>query len=176
MRSHGPFQAVQISTEKEAKQGPETTAPQDPEEFKATPGPQLFTRCQCLSETEEQQNPQPVWDKEPKFWSDTLTQELWKLFRENPENQQAQEGEGPSLAGWGGCLGCPGKPHCSPSLPPHLLSWRPTEELLGLVSTLGWDPQHTSALQCPSHFIPALCWVQPWTPRHLLGSPESCVP
>lgn len=102
MRSHGPFQAVQISTEKEAKQGPETTAPQDPEEFKATPGPQLFTGCQCLSETEEQQNPQPVWDKEPKFWSDTLTQELWKLFRENPENQQAQEGEGPSLAGWGG--------------------------------------------------------------------------
>lgn len=102
MRSHGPFQAVQISTEKEAKQDPETTAPQDPEEFKATPGPQLFTGCQCLSETEEQQNPQPVWDKEPKFWSDTLTQELWKLFRENPENQQAQEGEGPSLAGWGG--------------------------------------------------------------------------
>lgn len=35
-----------------------------------------------------------MWDKEPKFWSDTLTQELWKLFRENPENQQAQEGEG----------------------------------------------------------------------------------
>ncbi|KAK7809803.1 hypothetical protein U0070_008453 [Myodes glareolus] len=126
------IKAVQISTEKEAKQGPETTAPQDPEELKATPGPQLFTRHQCLSETEEQQDPQPVWDKEPKFWSDTLTQELWKLFRENPENQQAQEGEGPSLAGWGGCLGCPGKPHCSPSLPPHLLSWRPTEELLGL--------------------------------------------
>lgn len=91
-----------------------------------------------------------MWDKEPKFWSDTLTQELWKLFRENPENQQAQEGEGPSLAGWGGCLGCPGKPHCSPSLPPHLLSWRPTEELLGLVSTLGWDPQHI----CPTVPLP----------------------
>lgn len=113
----GSVQAVQTSTEKEAKRGPETTAPQDPEELKATPEPQLFTRRQCLSETEEeQQEPQPVWDKEPTFWSDTLTQELWKLFRENPENQQAQEGEGPSLTGWGECFGCPGKPHCSPSL------------------------------------------------------------
>lgn len=118
----GSVQAVQISTEKEAKQGPETMPPQDPEKPKATPGPQLFTRRQCLSETEEQQDPQPVWDKEPTFWSDTLTQELWKLFR---ENQQAQEGEGPSLTGCGECLGCPGKPHCSLSLlPPHWLSWR----------------------------------------------------
>lgn len=116
------IKAVQISTEKEAKQGPETMPPQDPEKPKATPGPQLFTRRQCLSETEEQQDPQPVWDKEPTFWSDTLTQELWKLFR---ENQQAQE-----------------------------------EELLGLVSTLGWDP--------PTHICPTV--PLPLHPCTLLGA------
>lgn len=172
----GSVQAVQTSTEKEAKQSPESMAPQDPEELKATPEPQLFTRRQCLSETEEeQQDPQPVWDKEPTFWSDTLTQELWKLFRENPENQQAQEGEGPHSRAGGRAVGVQAN-----LIALHLSSSSPVvmaiEELLGLVSTLGWDPQHTSALQRPSHFIPALCWVQPWTPRHLLGSPGSCVP
>ncbi|KAH0514197.1 Transducin-like enhancer protein 6, partial [Microtus ochrogaster] len=138
-RGHmGSVQAVQTSTEKKAKRGPETTAPQDPEELKATPEPQLFTRRQCLSETEEEpQDPQPVWDKEPTFWSDTLTQELWKLFRENPENQQAQEAPNLSEASLG-LLGISQKDisqlHCK------------TQESSGsagpFLKTLSWDSEN----------------------------------
>ncbi|OBS76181.1 hypothetical protein A6R68_17377 [Neotoma lepida] len=85
----GSVQAIQVSAEKEAKQGPEAAAPENPK-LKANPGPQPSSRPQCLSETEEQQDPQPVWDKEPQFWRDTLTWELWKLFTDSQDNQQAQ--------------------------------------------------------------------------------------
>uniref|UniRef100_A0A8C2N275 Transducin-like enhancer protein 6 n=1 Tax=Cricetulus griseus TaxID=10029 RepID=A0A8C2N275_CRIGR len=81
-------QAAQVSTEKEANQGPEAMASQDPK-LKATSGPPPSTRPRCLSETEEQQDPQPVWDKDPLFWRDTLTWELLKLFTENQQGQEA---------------------------------------------------------------------------------------
>ncbi|XP_027275014.1 transducin-like enhancer protein 6 isoform X2 [Cricetulus griseus] len=79
--------AAQVSTEKEANQGPEAMASQDPK-LKATSGPPPSTRPRCLSETEEQQDPQPVWDKDPLFWRDTLTWELLKLFTENQQGQE----------------------------------------------------------------------------------------
>ncbi|XP_059107884.1 transducin-like enhancer protein 6 isoform X2 [Peromyscus eremicus] len=82
--------AKQDWAKKEAKQSPEVAAPEEPKP-KATPGPQPSTRRrQCLSEAEEQQDPQPVWDKEPQFWRDTLTWELWKLFTDGQDNEQAQ--------------------------------------------------------------------------------------
>ncbi|XP_051033280.1 transducin-like enhancer protein 6 [Phodopus roborovskii] len=89
-RSPTILEMVKVSAEKETKQDPDM-APQDPK-LKATLGSQPPTRPRCLSEAEEQQDPQPVWDKEPQFWRDTLTWELWKLFTENP---QGQEGEDP---------------------------------------------------------------------------------
>ncbi|KAL1783773.1 transducin-like enhancer protein 6 isoform X1 [Sigmodon hispidus] len=77
----------EASAEKQAKQGPEAAAPEDTK-LKATPGPQPTTRRRCLSEAEDQQVPQPVWDKEPQFCGDYLTWELWKLFRDSQENQE----------------------------------------------------------------------------------------
>lgn len=132
----GSVQAKQDWAEKEAKQIPEAAAPKEPKP-KATPGPQPSTRRrQCLSEAEDQQDPQPVWDREPQFWRDALTWELWKLLTDGQDNQQAERGEGPSLAGCGERLGCPGKPHCSPSLSslPVVMA---TEKPLRGVSTLG---------------------------------------
>lgn len=113
--STGSIQAAQVSTEKEANQGPEAMASQDPK-LKATSGPPPSTRPRCLSETEEQQDPQPVWDKDPLFWRDTLTWELLKLFT---ENQQGQEGEALHLL-VGGALGVPANLialHLSPPRP-----------------------------------------------------------
>ncbi|KAM7327928.1 hypothetical protein ACRRTK_014295 [Alexandromys fortis] len=161
------IKAVQTSTEKEAKRGPETTAPQDPEELKATPEPQLFTRRQCLSETEEeQQEPQPVWDKEPTFWSDTLTQELWKLFRENPENQQAQEEELLGLENKDSCLpNSEREPESEPKPRGSQSDFSPilSEASLGL---LGISQKDISQLQCETQessgsagpFLKPLSW------------------
>lgn len=82
--------AKQDWAEKEAKQMPEAAAPKEPKP-KATPGPQPSTRRrQCLSEAEDQQDPQPVWDREPQFWRDALTWELWKLLTDGQDNQQTQ--------------------------------------------------------------------------------------
>ncbi|XP_049979554.1 transducin-like enhancer protein 6 [Alexandromys fortis] len=161
------IKAVQTSTEKEAKRGPETTAPQDPEELKATPEPQLFTRRQCLSETEEeQQDPQPVWDKEPTFWSDTLTQELWKLFRENLENQQAQEEELLGLENKDSCLpNSEREPESEPKPRGSQSDFSPilSEASLGL---LGISQKDISQLQCETQessgsagpFLKPLSW------------------
>ncbi|XP_038175427.1 transducin-like enhancer protein 6 isoform X3 [Arvicola amphibius] len=160
------IKAVQSSTEKEAKQGPETTAPQDPEKLKATPGPQLFTRRQCLSETEEQQDPQPVWDKEPTFWSHTLTQELWELFRENPENQQAQEEELLGLENKDSCLtDSEREPELEPKPRGSLSDFSPilSDTSLGL---LGISQRDISQLQCETQessgsagpFLKPLSW------------------
>lgn len=88
-RSQGVLEMVkttQGSAKEEAKQ-----APQDPK-FKATPRPQPCTRIRFLSDADEQQEQQPVWDREPQFWRDSLTQELWELYK----NQQGNGGEGPS--------------------------------------------------------------------------------
>ncbi|GAB1295413.1 Transducin-like enhancer protein 6 [Apodemus speciosus] len=85
---------TQNSAKKEDKQVPESAVPQDPK-FKATPGPQLSTRRRSLSEADEPQTPQPVWDKEPHLWQGFLTQELWKLFVDRRQkNQQECGGEG----------------------------------------------------------------------------------
>ncbi|XP_026640882.1 transducin-like enhancer protein 6 isoform X2 [Microtus ochrogaster] len=161
------IKAVQTSTEKKAKRGPETTAPQDPEELKATPEPQLFTRRQCLSETEEEpQDPQPVWDKEPTFWSDTLTQELWKLFRENPENQQAQEEELLGLENKDSCLpDSEREPESEPKPRGSLSDFSPnlSEASLGL---LGISQKDISQLHCKTQessgsagpFLKTLSW------------------
>ncbi|CAH6779208.1 Tle6 [Phodopus roborovskii] len=112
-----------VSAEKETKQDPDM-APQDPK-LKATLGSQPPTRPRCLSEAEEQQDPQPVWDKEPQFWRDTLTWELWKLFTENPQGQEGEDPhsqvEGNALGVWGNLIAL------------HLLLLvTGTEKLLGL--------------------------------------------
>ncbi|XP_052020701.1 transducin-like enhancer protein 6 [Apodemus sylvaticus] len=84
---------AQNSAKKEDKQVPETAVLQDPK-FKATPGPQLSTRRRFLSEADEPQTPQPVWDKEPHLWQGSVTQELWKLFMDSRQkNQQGHGGE-----------------------------------------------------------------------------------
>ncbi|KAL6063168.1 hypothetical protein STEG23_037820 [Scotinomys teguina] len=116
-------QTDQVSAEKEAKQSPEAAAPKDPK-LKATPGPQPFTRRHCLSDAEERQDPQPVWDKEPQFWRDTLTWELWKLFTDSQDNQQAQRGEGPFLTGCREALGVQANLIALHLSPTCLLSWR----------------------------------------------------
>ncbi|XP_076775359.1 transducin-like enhancer protein 6 [Arvicanthis niloticus] len=83
---------TQNSVKKEDKEAPESAAPP---KFKATPGPQVSTRRRFLSEVDEAQDPQPVWDKEPQFWQDFLTQELWKIFMDScQKNQQEHRGEG----------------------------------------------------------------------------------
>ncbi|XP_012978350.1 transducin-like enhancer protein 6 isoform X2 [Mesocricetus auratus] len=81
--------AAQVSAEKRAQRGPEAMSPQDPR-LRATPGPPPSSRPRCFSEAkaEEQQDPQPVWDKDPLFWRDTLTWELWKLYTKNQEGQK----------------------------------------------------------------------------------------
>ncbi|XP_028627520.1 transducin-like enhancer protein 6 isoform X2 [Grammomys surdaster] len=85
---------TQNSAKKEDKQAPESAAPQNPK-LKATPGPQLSTRRRFLSEVDEAQDPQPIWDKEPQFWQGFLTQELWKIFMDSClKNQQERRGEG----------------------------------------------------------------------------------
>ena len=89
----GSVQTAQNSAKKEDKQVPESAALQDPK-FKATPGPQLSTRRRFLSEADEPQTPQPVWDKEPHLWQGSVTQELWKLFMDSRQkNQQGHGGE-----------------------------------------------------------------------------------
>lgn len=90
----GSVQTTQNSAKKEDKQAPESAAPQNPK-LKATPGPQLSTRRRFLSEVDEAQDPQPIWDKEPQFWQGFLTQELWKIFMDScQKNQQERRGEG----------------------------------------------------------------------------------
>lgn len=71
----GSAQTTQNSAKEEDKQVPESAAPQHPK-FKTTPGPQLPTRRRFLSETDELQDPQPVWDTEPQFCQGFLIQEL----------------------------------------------------------------------------------------------------
>ncbi|XP_036032115.1 transducin-like enhancer protein 6 isoform X2 [Onychomys torridus] len=97
--------AKQDWAKKEAEQSPKAAAPKEPRP-KATPGPQPSTRGrrQCLSETEEQQDPQPTWDKEPQFWRDTLTWDLWKLFTDGQDSQQAQKEKLLGLGRRGSCL------------------------------------------------------------------------
>uniref|UniRef100_F1LXS4 TLE family member 6, subcortical maternal complex member n=1 Tax=Rattus norvegicus TaxID=10116 RepID=F1LXS4_RAT len=78
---------TQNSAKKEDKPVPEPADPQNPE-FKAIPGPQLSTRRRFLSEVDEPQDPQPVWDKEPHFWQGSLTQEIWKFFMDSRQENQ----------------------------------------------------------------------------------------
>lgn len=89
----GSVQSTQHSAKKDGK-APESAAPEDPK-FKATQGPQLPTRRRFLSEADECQGPQPVWNKEPQFWQGFLVQELWKLFMDScKKNQQELGSEG----------------------------------------------------------------------------------
>ncbi|XP_031205071.1 LOW QUALITY PROTEIN: transducin-like enhancer protein 6 [Mastomys coucha] len=88
----GSVQSTQHSAKKD--KAPESAAPEDPK-FKATQGPQLPTRRRFLSEADECQGPQPVWNKEPQFWQGFLVQELWKLFMDScKKNQQEHGSEG----------------------------------------------------------------------------------
>lgn len=115
----GSIQTTQNSAKKEDKPVPEPAEPQNPE-FKAIPGPPLSTRRRFLSEVDEPQDPQPVWDKEPHFWQGSLTQEIWKFFMDSrQENQHGGKG-------FSQVRGAPRRKPSSPSSsqPPCLLSWQ----------------------------------------------------
>ncbi|XP_029421357.1 transducin-like enhancer protein 6 isoform X2 [Nannospalax galili] len=82
--------ASQFSTKKEAEI-PETKIPQEPK-FTATSVSQLYDRQLSLSEADEPLEPQPVWEQEPHFWEDILTQQLWQIFTDS--HKKAQGGLG----------------------------------------------------------------------------------
>lgn len=87
----GSAQTTENSAKEEDKQVPESAALQHPK-FKSTPGPQLPTRRRCLSESDELQDPQPVWDAEPQFCQGFLIQGLWELFMDSRQKNQQEHG------------------------------------------------------------------------------------
>uniref|UniRef100_A0A8C6IG43 Transducin-like enhancer protein 6 n=1 Tax=Mus spicilegus TaxID=10103 RepID=A0A8C6IG43_MUSSI len=87
----GSAQTTENSAKEEDKQVPESAALQHPK-FKSTPGPQLPTRRRFLSESDELQDPQPVWDAEPQFCQGFLIQGLWELFMDSRQKNQQEHG------------------------------------------------------------------------------------
>uniref|UniRef100_A0A8C6RVE3 Transducin-like enhancer protein 6 n=1 Tax=Nannospalax galili TaxID=1026970 RepID=A0A8C6RVE3_NANGA len=152
-------QASQFSTKKEAEI-PETKIPQEPK-FTATSVSQLYDRQLSLSEADEPLEPQPVWEQEPHFWEDILTQQLWQIFTDSHKKAQGGLGSECLLAEGPPCSQDAHQPCCfhlahilpeSPSPSPQESSTVSEQE----TSQLHHEVQESSDLGHP--FLKPLSW------------------